>query len=86
MNFITFVSARCCVQEGLFGTCWWTSISHALVFGLVLILASAESPVWAYITADCGEHMSLLTVDIDFVPSHRLYPGENMSAILETPS
>lgn len=29
---------------------------HTLVFGLVLSLASAESPVWAYLTADCREH------------------------------
>lgn len=29
--------------------------SRAPVFGLVLSLASAESPVLAYLTADCGE-------------------------------
>lgn len=43
----------------LWAVCGWNSISvyhsHTPVFGLVLRLASAESPVWAYLTADCGE-------------------------------
>ena len=72
---------------------WVESISmyhsHAPVFGLVLSLASAESPVWGYLTADCREHrvfyprcpMSLLVVDIEFVLPHRLYQAENLSAI-----
>lgn len=28
----------------------------ALLFGLALSLASAESPIWTYLTADCWEH------------------------------
>lgn len=44
----------------LLAVCGWNSISvyhsHTPVFGLVLSLASAESPVWVYLTADCGEH------------------------------
>lgn len=50
----------------------------SLVFGLVLRLASADSLVRAYLTADCGEHriclpcnpMSLSTVDMDVEPSN----------------
>lgn len=30
--------------------------SHSPVFGLVLSLNSADSPVWAYLRADYGEH------------------------------
>jgi len=75
--------------------------SRSPVFDLVLGSAGAESPAWAYLAADCREHgvssppplplhppMSLLTVDIDFffLPSHCLYRGENISAILETPA
>lgn len=59
MNLITFVSACCCVQEGLFGSsepCVGRTLSVCTLFGLVLSLASADSPVWGYLTADCREH------------------------------
>jgi len=86
---------------GLVWDCWamrgCSSIrvyqSHT-VFGLVLSLASAESPAWAlsnsWLQGTQGllpcTPMSLLSVDIDFVPSHSLYQAKNMSAILETPT
>lgn len=69
--------------------------SHSPVLGLVLSLDSADSPGWAYLRADYGEHgvfspplprvLYLLTVCTDFVLPHRLYGAENTAGILETP-
>lgn len=59
MNLITFVSARCCVQEGLFGSaepCVGGTVSLCKTavqcLALCVSLAGAESPVQAYLTAD----------------------------------
>lgn len=77
--------------------CGWNSISvyhsHTPMFGLVLSLANAESPVWAYLTADCGEHWVFypalpcpyFVLILILFPRTACTELKNMSAILETP-